>query len=312
MAWTPTDYKTHQYSKQQRSQGQILANSFPIERGRMFALVGGKQQWHIAGCERIFSLPFFSCHISAVARVAVTVGCQSFGDELIFSMWGYDHSAMLQLEEIVTHCHTRSSSTALKPWYSCNKQQYKLNQSVVVSGGKMNHFVSFKAYSTRWVSDKCILENIKLHKQHIRRQMFSNDRWNSSESSKVFNLDGLKTVTAYHPVDEIVKVIFPPFRHRSANPLRAKREGNYRCRKTRAQDKTDFFTKRNMRTVLECLFVCWPGWKLRNIHRWNMDMMLNILTSYCLHSRRTMKHLLLKSVDHTMFLIHHHVLILNN
>lgn len=74
----------------------------------------------------------------------------------------------------------------------------------------------------------------------------------------------------------------------------------------------DFFTKRNMRTVLECLFVCWPGWKLRNIYRWNMDMMLNILTSYCLHSRRTMKNLLLKSVGHTMFLIHHHVLILNN
>lgn len=179
MAWTPTDYKTqvsnaHQYSKQQRSQGQILANSFPIERGRMFAVVGGKQQWHIAGCERIFSLPFFSCHISAVARVAVTVGCQSFGDELIFSMWGYDHSAMLQLEEIVTHCHTRSSSTALKPRYSCNKQQYKLNQSVVVSGGKIYHFVSFKAYSARWVSDKCILENIKLYKQHIYKTSCAN------------------------------------------------------------------------------------------------------------------------------------------
>ncbi len=147
VALTPTDYKTHvsnahQYSKQPRSQGQILANSCRIERGRMFAVVGGKQQWHIAGCERIFSLPFFSCHISAVARVAVTVGCQSFGDELIFSMWGYDHSAMLQLEEIVTHCHTRSSSTALKPRYSCNNSN-RINLLCV--WGKNVSFCNFQS-----------------------------------------------------------------------------------------------------------------------------------------------------------------------
>lgn len=69
------------------------------------------------------------------------------------------------------------------------------------------------------------------------------------------------TVTAYHPVDKNVPVIFPPFRLRSPKPPRAKREGNYRCRKTRVEDKTDFFTKRNMRAVVECLFVCWPAQK---------------------------------------------------
>lgn len=79
-------------------------------------------------------------------------------------------------------------------------------------------------------------------------------------------------------MDEIVHVIFPPFRHRYANPQRAKREGNYRCRKTRAQDKTDFFTKRNMRTVLECLFCLLAGMKAQKYpqmgHEYDYEMFL--------------------------------------
>lgn len=172
----------------------------------------------------------------------------------------------------------------------------------------MNHIVSFKSYRARWVSDKCtVYWNIL---NYITYKTCVNDfEWRCIKMELpwlIISVQFRATVTAFHPVDEIVPVIFPPFRHRSPKPPKAKREGNYRCRKTRAQDKTDFFTKRNMRAVLECLFVCWPVQKYPQ-----MEHEYDVKNSYIVHCVRILKKACERTLKNlVMFLIHG--LILNN
>ncbi len=118
---------------------------------------------------------------------------------------------------------------------------------------------------------------------------------------KIAHLEGLRQSLLIPPLNEIVQVFFHLLDTGPLTPWGPNEKVITVCKKNQSTRLRQIYLQKETLEQSLSAFLLLAGMKAQKYLQMEHEYDVNILTSFCLHSRRTMKNLILRSVDHPVF-----------